>query len=407
MARRNLVVSLDIGTTKTLALVGKVSENHSISVVGIGLAPSRGLKKGSVVNIDEVVGSIDQALERAERMSGIHVTGALVGMTGTGIISMNSSAVVAVTGEDSEITEEDVRRVVNNSQFEIVPEDCSILHAIPRKFIVDGCGGIRDPLGMIGARLEVETHIVAAVTTSVQNVVKSVKRAGIKPQGLVVNTLAAAEAVLRHDERDLGVLLVDIGGGTTGISLFESGSPLYTSVLPVGGDHITSDLAMGLRVSLAEAERIKTEHGCVLTDLMPKGETIEAAMPGGQRFMVSRQHLASIIEPRFQEILNLVRQEIQRSGYRGMLPGGMVITGGNSVIDGIIELAQEEMKVPVRLGSPPRLGGISDAISGPAYAAGIGLLIKAARSHQVEMSSGDPLLGGLLGRIKSWWRDFT
>ncbi|NPV91480.1 MAG: cell division protein FtsA [Firmicutes bacterium] len=407
MARRNLVVSLDIGTTKTLALVGKVSENHSISVVGIGITPSRGLKKGSVVNIDEVVSSIDQALERAERMSGIHVTGALVGMTGTGITSMNSSAVVAVTGEDSEVTEEDVRRVVGNSQFETVPEDCSVLHAIPRKFTVDGCGGIRDPQGMIGARLEVETHIVAAATTSVQNVVKSVRRAGIKPQGLVANPLAAAEAVLRQDEKDLGVLLVDIGGGTTGISLFESGSPLYTSVLPVGGDHITSDLAMGLRVSLAEAERIKTEHGCVLAGLMSRSDTIETASPSGQRFTVSRQHLASIIEPRFQEILNLVRQEIQRSEYRGMLPGGMVITGGNSVIDGIIELAQEEMRVPVRLGSPPRLGGISEAVSGPAYAAGIGLLIKAARSHQVEMSSGDPLLGGLLGRIKSWWRDLA
>lgn len=408
MARRNLVVSLDIGTTKTVALVGEALENDRINIIGIGQAPSRGLRRGIIVDIDEAVSSIDQALERAERMSGIQITGAVVGMTGANVASLNSHGVIAVYREDHEITEDDLRRAVNNSRFVTVPPECSILHVIPRQFSVDGCNGIRHPVGMTGARLEVETHIITGSTTSVQNVVKSVKRAGLKLQGLVISPLASCEATLNPGEKDLGVIMVDIGGGTTSISLSENGSPWFTSVIPVGGDHITSDLAVGLRTTLAEAERIKAENGCVLAELAPKEQTVEVTVVGGKNHqMVSRQQLAGIIEPRVQEILTMVRHEIQRSGYRGMLPGGMVLTGGTAAMDGIIEMAQEEMGIPVRLGLPARLGGLFDVASGPAYASGIGLLMQAARSHQEGMARGDPLLGGLWGRIKSWWRDFT
>lgn len=407
MARRNLVVSLDIGTSKTVALVGEVEDNARINIIGVGQAPSRGLKRGIIVNIDEAVSSIDQALERAERMSGMHVTGVLVGMTGASVTSLNSSGVIAVFGEDREITEEDVRRAVNNSRYVTVPADCSILHAVPRQFIVDGCSGIRDPIGMIGARLEVETHIVTGATTSVQNVVKSIKRAGLKMQGLVLSPLASCEAVLHPGEKDLGALLVDIGGGTTSLALFESGSPWFTSVLPVGGDHITSDLAVGLRIPPAEAERVKIENGCVLAELAPQNETVEVTDVGGNRNRVSRRQLAGIIEPRVQEILSMVRYEIQRSGYRGMLPGGVVLTGGTASMDGVVELAQAELEVPARLGSPIKLGGLSDVVCGPAYSTGVGLLLQAARSVQEEMARGDPLLGGLWGRIKSWWRELA
>ncbi|MDH7479812.1 MAG: cell division protein FtsA, partial [Syntrophomonadaceae bacterium] len=390
MARRHLVVSLDIGTTKTVALVGEVEDYSRINLIGVGQAPSQGLRRGVIVNIGEAAGAIDLALEKAERMSGVQITGALVGMTGAGITSINSRGVIAVFGEDREITDEDVQRAVNNSRFVTIPAGSSILHVIPRQFVVDGCGGIRDPAGMMGARLEVESHIISVATTSVQNVVKSVKRAGLKLQGLVLSPLAACEAVLHPGERDLGVVLVDIGGGTTSITLYEGGSPWFTSVLPVGGDHITSDLAVGLRTGLVEAEKVKIEHGCLMAGLAydrEAGEVPGAGGSGSQR--VSRRQLAGIIEPRVQEILSLVQSEISRSGYRGVLPGGVVLTGGTASLKGISEFAQAELGLPVRIGLPTRLGGLFDVAGTPAYASGIGLLLKAARNYHEEMVRRD------------------
>lgn len=408
MAGRHLVVSLDIGTTKTVALVGEVEDYSRINLIGVGQAPSQGLRRGVIVNIGEAANAIDLALEKAERMSGVQITGALVGMTGAGVTSVNSRGVIAVFGEDREITDEDVQRAINNSRFVTIPTGSSILQVIPRQFVVDGCSGIRDPAGMMGARLEVESHIISVATTSIQNVVKSVKRAGLKLQGLVLSPLAAGEAVLQSGERDLGVVLVDIGGGTTSITLYEGGSPCFTSVLPVGGDHITSDLAVGLRTSLSEAEKVKIEHGCVMAGQASDKEVGEVpGMGGSSSQRVSRRQLAGIIEPRVQEILSLVQSEIVRSGYRGVLPGGVVLTGGTASLKGISEYAQAELGLPVRIGLPTRLGGLFDAAATPAYASGIGLLIKAARSYQEEMVRRDPLLGGLWGKLKSWWRELA
>lgn len=323
MARRNIVVGLDIGTTKTVVLVGEVAEGAGVELIGVGEAPSQGMRRGSIVNLEETVRAIDLALDRAERFSGTQINGAFVGVAGPGVGSFNNRGVAAVRREDREISEEDVRRALNNARCVAVPDECSIIHILPRQFIVDGNEGIRDPIGMTGTRLEVEVHIITGAYTFLQNVVKSVQRAGIKVQGLVLNPLGAAEAVLHPAEKELGALLVDIGGGTTDVALYVGGGLWFTSVLPIGGDHITSDLAVGLRTTLGEAERIKVEYGVVDEKDATNDAVVEVTPLGwGRKTQVSRRQIAEIVTPRAQEILEMIRQEVVRSGYRGVLPGG-------------------------------------------------------------------------------------
>jgi cell division protein FtsA len=349
MARRNIVVGLDIGTTKITALVGEVGTNGQVYIIGVGETPSRGLRKGAIVNIDETVRSIDLAIEKAERMSGVEINDVFVGVAGPNISSINNQGVIAITGPNREILVDDVQRVLRNVRMVGLPAERKIIHVIPRQFIVDGYDGVRDPVGMAGVRLEVEAHIITGSTTYLQNVHKIIQSTGLKLLNLMVSPIAAAEAVLYSSEKQLGSILVDIGGGTTDVTLYDGGSPWLTFALPIGGDHITCDLAVGLRTTLVEAERIKQENGCVLVQLAPDHELISAAAVGGNGVnQVSRKKIAGIIQPRVQEIFALIREEVEKSGYRGILPGGCVLTGGSVLIDGIAELTQEELQLPVR-----------------------------------------------------------
>ncbi|NPV26583.1 MAG: cell division protein FtsA [Firmicutes bacterium] len=408
MARRTIVVGLDVGTTKTTALVGEVDGEHRVHIIGVGECPSSGLRKGTIVDIDNTVKSIDRAIEKAERMSGVHVEAVCVGIAGANISSVNNRGVIAVAGPDREITAEDVERVLQAARVIHLPADRRIIHVIPRQYLVDGYDGVRDPVGMAGSRLEVETNIITGAATSIQNMLKSIHRAGLKLQDLVLNPLASGEAVLLPAEKELGVVVVDIGGGTTDIAIYDQGSPWFTSVLPIGGDYVTSDLAVGLRTTLAEAERVKREMGCVLADLAPDNEYVEITSVGGKEVnRVSRKLLATIIEPRMQEIIAIIRNEIYRSGYKGILPGGVVLTGGAVLMDGLVELARTQFNLPVRIGVPEGIGGISDVVSSPAYATAVGLVLYAAKKlHSSAGEEDDPLLGKFFAKVKSWFREF-
>jgi len=409
MARRNVVVGLDVGTTKIVALAGEVAANGQVDIIGFGESPSKGLRKGAIVNIDETVRSIDMAIEKAERMMGFQITGVYAGVTGANICSVNSRGVVAVTGNDREITPEDVQRVLQNARMVLVPPERKIIHVLPRQYIVDGYDGIRNPVGMIGARLEVEAHIISGSNTYLQNIVKCIQRNQLKLYDLVVSPLAAAEATVFPGEKELGSILVDMGGGTTDIVLYHGGSIWYTAGLPIGGDHVTSDLAVGIRTTLNEAERVKKENGCVLAELAPDNEVVQVTNVGGREVnRISRKTVASFIKPRVQEIFAMIREEVTRSGYQGMLPGGCILTGGTSLINGMLELAHEELQLPVRIGYPEGVGGLAEVVKNPQYSTAVGLVLQAAKNCREEMvAEGDPLLGGIWGRIRSWWKEMA
>ncbi|MHB1420034.1 MAG: cell division protein FtsA, partial [Bacillota bacterium] len=376
MAKRNVIVGIDIGTTKIAAIIGEISEFGQVNIIGLGEAFSAGMRKGNIVDIENTARAIEQAVEKAERMSGVEVHSAFVGITGSHISCQNNKGVVAVSSEDKEIGVEDAHRVLQAARVISVPADRRIIHVLPRQYIVDGCDGIIDPVGMAGSRLEVETHIVTAASTSIQNILKSTSRAELEVEELVLNPLASAEAVLLPAEKELGAVVVDIGGGTTEIAIYDQGSMWFTSVLPVGGDYITSDVAVGLRTPIARAEELKKEHGCVLSKLMPDNEYIEVTAIGGQDTRnVTKKFLATIIEPRVQEIIGMVRQEIKRSGFKEVIPGGVVFTGGTSSMAGLTELAMQELNLPVRVGIPEQVGGLVDIVTAPSYATGIGLVL--------------------------------
>jgi cell division protein FtsA len=409
MARRNVVVGLDVGTTKIVALAGEVAANGQVDIIGFGEVPSWGLRKGTIVNIDETVRSIDLAIEKAERMIGFQISGVYVGITGANINSVNTRGVVAVTGTGREITSEDVQRVLQNARMVLVPPERRIVHVLPRQYVVDGCDGIGNPVGMVGVRLEVEAHIITGSSTYLQNIVKCIQRNELKLYDVVVSPLAAAEAAVLPGEKELGSLLVDIGGGTTDIVLYHGGSIWYTSGLPIGGDHITSDLAVGVRTTLIEAERVKRENGCVLAEVAPDNEVIPVTSIGGREVnRISRKTIASIMQPRVQEMFAMIREEVSRSGYRGMLPGGCILTGGTALIDGMVELAQEELQLPVRIGYPYGVGGLADVVNNPQYSTAVGLVLQAAKNCREEMViETDPLLGGIWGRLRSWWKEMA
>ncbi|NLK51673.1 MAG: cell division protein FtsA [Syntrophomonadaceae bacterium] len=409
MARRNVVVGLDIGTTKTVVLVGEVAPNGRVYIIGVGEAPSRGLRKGAIVDIEDTVRSIDQAVEKAEHMSGVEVDRVMVAVSGSHLNSLNNRGVVAVAGPGREITSVDVERVLYNTRMIVVPPERRIVHVLPRQYIVDGYDSIRDPVGMIGVRLEVEAHIITASSTYLQNLVKCVEKAGLRVETLVVNPMAAAEASVLPEEKELGVLLVDIGGGTTDMALFEKGSLWLTSGLPLGGDHITSDLAVGLRTTLLEAERVKREYGCVLMELISGNESVMITNVGSREVnQITRRNIVEVIQPRVQEILMLVREAILRSGYQGALPGGCVLTGGTALLAGMKELAQDELQLPVRIGYPEGLGGLVDVAHSPQFSTVAGLVLQAAKQFQVVIvAEADPLLGGIWGKLKSWWKELA
>jgi cell division protein FtsA len=408
LPRSKYVTALDIGTTKICCVVGEPTE-RGLNIVGLGEAPSEGLRRGVVVNMEKTVRGIARAVDAAQRMCGHKLESAFVGMAGTHVLSQNSRGVIAVARPNREIAYDDVSRVIDAARAVSVPNDREIIHVVPRGYIVDGQEGVRDAVGMSGARLEVETHIITGSLTAVQNVVKCVHQAGMSVEDLVVQVLASAEAVLNDNELDLGVALVDVGGGTTDLALFTDGSVVHTAVLPVGATHVTNDVAIGLRTTLGEAEMLKVNYGHAIPAAIPREEMVELHQIGQDRVqVVPRRHLAEIIAPRAREILEMVRLEMRRGGHDGFLPGGIVFTGGGCRLLGFTEAAQSLLDLPVRIGAPHQTIGMSDQVGGPAYATAVGLLRWGTklRHHGNGHTPAGAGVSAAYARTVRWIKDF-
>ncbi|MDI6777068.1 MAG: cell division protein FtsA [Syntrophales bacterium] len=406
MAKKgNVVVGLDIGTTKTCAVVGEIKDT-GIDIIGIGSHPSEGLRKGVVVNIESTVDTIKKAVEEAEHVSGCEISSVYAGIAGGHIKGQNSLGIVAVKGR--EVDENDVQRAIEESKAIAIPLDREILHTLPQHYIVDDQGGIRDPVGMSGVRLEAKVHIVTGSITSIENVVKSIVRVGLDINDIVLEQLAASEAVLSPDEKDLGVALLDVGGGITNIVVFTEGSIKHTAVLLGGGNYLTSDISTGLRTPLTEAEKIKIKYGCAYIPLIRKDETIEVPSVGGREPReVSRQILGRIVEPRMEEILNMAYREIIRSGCEDHLAAGVVLTGGTAILEGITELAEQVFNMPVRRGYPTGIGGLTDVVKSPMYATGVGLVIYGSRNVPRDVfKRGGEGFGNMVKKMKKWLLEF-
>ncbi len=406
MARNNYLVGLDIGTKKTVAIIGEITEEHKVEIIGIGVAESKGIRKGVVVNLDLTISAIKRAQEEAELMAGVEIESAYVGISGSHIKSFNSRGVVAVSGKNREISREDIRRVIGQARALSIPPDREIIHIIPQEFIVDEQDGIKDPLGMSGIKLEVNVHIVTSAITSIQNLKNCLDRAGIGIQEIVLNQIATSHSVLTHDERELGVGLIDIGAGTTEVAIFERGSLWYTSTIPLGGDNFTNDIAVGLRTPIPDAEKIKKKYGCVALPVTEEQDTIEVPTVGKGRKsrVMSRQILADIIQPRAEEIFRLVDSDIKRMGYEKSLNSGLVLTGGTALLDGLEEVAEEIFDLPVRRGDPNYIGGLIDRVSTPDYATAVGLILY-GYSQILERGFIKDKKKGFWTRIKDWFNE--
>ena len=376
MSKKDFIVGLDIGTTKICCIVGEVIEpgpHPVIDIVGIGTAPSTGLRKGVVVNIEATVESISKAVEEAELMAGTDIHTVYAGIAGGHIKSFNATGIVTI--KDNEITEFDVQRVIDAAKAVAIPLDREAIHVIPQEYIINDQDGIKDPIGMSGVRLEARVHIVTGAISSAQNIIKCANKAGLNVAEICLEPIASSEAVLCQDEKELGVILVDIGGGTSDIALFKNGAIVHTGVLAIGGNHITNDIALGLRTPQNEAEKIKCRYGCAMASLVNPDETIEVPGVGGRKArVVPRKVLAEIIEPRVEEIFTLIQREVMRSGYHERLSAGVVVTGGASLLEGIPELAELIFEMPVKRGLPHSIGGLREVVNSPKFATGVGLL---------------------------------
>jgi len=401
----NLIVGLDIGTSKIVALVAEVTPEGGFEVIGLGTQPSRGLRKGVVVNIDATMASIQRALEEAEVMANCRISQVYTGIAGSHIRSLNSSGMVAI--KEKEVSEADVDRVMETAKAVAIPNDQQILHILPQEFIIDGQDGVREPLGMSGVRLEVKVHIVTGAVSAVENIVKCVRRCGLTVQDVILQPLASATAVLNEDEKELGVCLMDIGGGTTDVAVFANGAIRHTAVIPIAGDQVTNDIAMTLRTPTKEAEELKVRHGCALRQLADPGEIVE--VPGvGERGprKLSRQTLAEVIEPRIEELYSLVQSELRRSGFEELLSSGIVLTGGTAQLAGMVELGEEVFHLPVRVGLPAYAGGLADVVRNPRYATAVGLLVE-GRDQWLRAQAAKTQVAGLTGvveRMRQWFK---
>lgn len=403
--QEELVVGLDIGTTKICCIIGEVTED-GIDVIGVGTHPSRGLRKGVVINIDSTVNSIKKAVEEAEFMAGVEVGAVYAGIAGGHIKGFNSHGIVAV--KEEEVSPNDVDRVVDAAKAVAIPLDREVIHVIPQEYIIDGQGGIKDPVGMSGVRLEAKVHIVTGAVTSAQNIIKCANRCGLHVQDIVLEQVASAESVLTSDERELGVAVVDIGGGTTDIAIFVQGSIVHTSVLSLGGNHLTSDIAVGLRTPTAEAEKIKQRYGCAMVSMAGSDEQLRVPSVGGRPARkLPRQILCDIIEPRVEEIFALVGREIQLSGYEDQIASGVVITGGTTSLQGMPELAEQVLNMPVRRGVPEGVGGLVDDIRRPKFATGVGLVLFGARvgADRRFKIREEGIYDKITGRMRSWFEE--
>ncbi len=400
---KNLIVGLDIGTSKVVAIVAEITPEGGLNIIGMGTQPSRGLKKGVVVNIEATMASIQRVLEEAELMADCKISEVYAGIAGSHIRSLNSSGMVAI--KEKEVTQADIDRVVETAKAIAIPNDQQILHILPQEFIVDGQEDVREPLGMSGVRLEVKVHIITGAVSAAENITKCVRRCGLEVKDLILQPLASALAVVSEDEKDLGVCLVDIGGGTTDLAVFTGGAIRHTAVIPIAGDQVTNDIAMALRTPTKEAEDLKRQFGCALRQLVDPNEIIEVPGVGdrGPR-QLSRQTLAEVIEPRLEELYTLVQAELRRSGFEEMLSSGIVLTGGSSMMRGMVELGEEIFHMPVRLGVPVYIGGLADVVQSPRYATAVGLLLDGReqflRSRQTRAAT--PGLQGVMERMKLW-----
>jgi cell division protein FtsA len=405
---RNIIVGLDIGTSKVIALVGELKPDQSIEVIGIGSAPSRGLKHGVVVNIDMTVQSIQRAIEQAELMAGVDIHAVYTGIAGSHVRSLNSHGIVAI--KDKEVTNGDVSRVMDAAQAVALPADQRIVHVIPQEYVIDNQDGIRDPIGMSGVRLEARVHIVTGAESAAQNIQKCVQRCGLEIEGIVLEQWASSFAVLTDDEKDLGVCLVDIGGGTTDIAVFSGGALRHTSVIPIAGDQVTNDIAVSMRTPTGNAEDLKIRYACALSRLPNSEDTIEVPSVGDRPpRRLARQTLAEIVEPRYEELYGLIREELRRSGFEEAIAAGIVLTGGSARMEGAVELAEEVFHVPVRLGIPQGVTGLGEVIRNPMNATGVGLLLY-ARAQFVEGGSGifsvKSDIKSAFAKVKEWLHSY-
>jgi cell division protein FtsA len=401
---KNLVIGLDIGTSKVACLVAELGPDGRLEVLGMGSHESKGLKKGVVVNIEATVSAIQRALEEAELMADCKIGSAFVGIAGSHIRSFNSTGMVAV--KDREVTPLDVERAIDTARAVNIPTDQQILHVLRQEFIIDGQEDVREPIGMSGVRLEVKVHIVTGAVSAAQNIIKCVRRCGIEVSDLILQPLASSRAVLAEDEKDLGVCLLDIGGGTTDIAIFTHGAIRHTAVIPVAGDQITNDIAMALRTPTSDAETIKIRHGVALRQLADPNQMIEVPGIGerGARTM-SRQTLAEVIEPRVEELYSLVQQVLRDSGFEELLSSGIVLTGGSSVMQGMVELGEEIFHMPVRVGVPRYAGGLAEVVRTPRYATAVGLLLEGrAQLQQGKLSRQSGSVRAVLGRMREWFQ---
>jgi len=394
-----IIVGLDLGTTKVCAIVGELKETGQVDIIGIGISPSHGLKKGVVVNIDSTVESVKKAVDEAELMAGVEIQSVYVGISGSHIKGINSRGVVAI--KNKEVGPSDVARVIDAARAVNIPMDQQILHVLPQEFIIDDQDGIKDPLGMFGVRLEAKVHIITGARTSIQNIEKSCHRAGLHVNDLVLQPLASSRAVLTTEEQDLGAVVVDIGGGTTDVALFLEGSLWHTEVLPIGGNHLTNDIAIGLRTPSSEAEKIKIRYGCALSSLVKHEETLDVPSVGGRPpRLLSRQILSEIIEPRVEELFGMVQQRLKKTGFEDMFASGIVLTGGTALMEGLPEAAERFLGLPIRRGTPRNIGGLMDVVNSPIYATGVGLVLFGAENQEPA-----PRLGrGRAGTMNKFWK---
>ncbi|MGB2768997.1 MAG: cell division protein FtsA [Candidatus Zixiibacteriota bacterium] len=402
MAEENRIVGLDIGTTKIAAIISETDETGKPKIVGIGTRPSEGLKRGLVINLEKTVESIASAVEDAEMMAGVKVDSVYAGIAGDHIRSINSRGVIAVSRSDHEITPTDVEKVIEAAKTVALPMDREIIHVLPQEFTVDDQSGIKAPIGMVGVRLETEVHIVTGAVTAAQNIYRGVKKAGLEVEDLVLQPLASSYALLSPDEEELGVALIDLGGGTTDFAIFFDGSIRHTGVVGLGGKNVTNDIAIGLRTPVDQAEEIKKTYGSALSSLVDSDEMIQVpAVGGGEPKQISRNVLASIIEPRMEEILSLTLQELKKSSHFDLLATGIVLTGGGSLMEGVVELAERIFDVPVRTGKPTGVSGLEEKVSNPIYSTGVGLILYGWEQFKEGSSGGRLKAKGLFRKVKN------
>ena len=396
------ISGLDIGTNKVVAIVGEVNIDGDLEIVGIGSTASRGLKKGVVVNIESTVQSIQRAVEEAELMVGCEIDAVYAGIAGSHIRSINSHGIVAI--RDREVFGQDLDRVIDAAQAMAIPADQKILHILPQEYVIDSQEGIKEPLGMSGVRLEAKVHLVTCAVNAAQNIEKCIERCGLKVNDIILEQLASSYSVLTDDERDLGVCLIDIGGGTTDIAVFTDGAIRHTHVIPIAGDQVTNDIAMALRTPTQNAEEIKIKYACALTQLARADETIKVPGVGDKPAReLSRQALADVVEPRYDELFTLIQAELRRSGFENLIAAGIVLTGGASKMEGVIELAEEIFHMPVTLGSPRNVAGLKDIVRNPVYATGVGLLMYGKEREEEQPRRGRSRSGGIFANIRNWF----